>query len=157
MTRALVHVAASDLLGLASCGVNVVALQRAIIVEVLKHGIGDLDDVGRYIVAGLGNSHERKLAIRGPSVIAADIGAILSRVNPVDLSIKSVEVLGLEVEGLCNPGLNSRGAISVVPLTSKDKEVRGVRAVRSVSECSVIPRHVINHLVGIDCSGNSIR
>lgn len=101
-------------------------------------------------MASLGHCHQGELAIRSSSVIAAHIETILSRVNIVDLSVQRIEILSVEIYSLCNPWLNSGWAVSVVPLTSIDQDIRAL-AISLV----VIPGHVINHAISIESCSNT--
>jgi hypothetical protein len=104
MTGAEVHVIASHLLGCAAIGVVIVALQFSKIQVISDDPLGDLEHIGWHIVTCLGDGHQSELAVGCLTIVPACVHAVLdSGVDIVDLSIHSIQILGLEVCGLCDP------------------------------------------------------
>ena len=96
--------------------------------HILKNALSHGEDIGWDVMPSLRNGHEGKLAVGGASVVAAGQGAVRSLIV-VDLSIQSVEILCLEIlGGGSEPRFNGRGAVTIVPLASIDKNVRAGRA-----------------------------
>ena len=142
MIGAVVHVGACHVVRLAwrVFWVIGVALERLIQYHILKHGLGDIQDVSWDVVACFRYCHEGELPIGCAAEVAPGLRTIGGR-DVVDLSIIGVEVLCLKVLGLsCQPRLYGSRTIPIVPLTCIDQYVRAVS-----TQLVIKPGHIVDH------------